>query len=476
MLELNSYVALFNQSGQLQPSYSRLSGLGIDLENLSNLSIENFIHQVLGKNSSGESPDSEILWKDFLAFKDYTKNQFNAMSELFPNECLILIDESLQPFRIKYAAVGEKDSIEYIWISLDRLQKSSAVDPEYERFQVIKKIPAEILVQCKNDIGKYLDDISEVMHAKQVDNLKAILHSLKGSFRVMELSSLANLTHDLESLIATEFTWENVRRSLDQIRRDWVLFESLITVFVVSDEQLQAHRKDEERKNLIQSFRNLKINLTDWWALVESKEFTDFEKSLNLFLLEPLLRIESTIKQDLRLIASKLGKGARVIFKIDPTIRFDRDQLNDVKALIMHLMTNSLTHGIQDPETRMEKGLNPEGTIKLTAARTQNFVTLIVEDDGQGFDRGKIIEKLLKRNLISTHQAGDQLSLDALMKLLIQEQISTAESLSQVSGRGVGLTSVKMIADKFNAELLCRTSIMGGACFQIVFPPTYLSK
>lgn len=123
-------------------------------------------------------------------------------------------------------------------------------------------------------------------------------------------------------------------------------------------------------------------------------------------------------------------------------IELDRTVLDEVVDPIVHLLRNSVDHGIELPKERERKGKSREGRIKLVARRETGHVTISVEDDGKGMDADKLREKAVNKGLMSADEAS-KLSDEDAFKLIFASGFSTAEKTTEVSGRGVGMGVVK---------------------------------
>src|SRR6185503_804612 len=104
---------------------------------------------------------------------------------------------------------------------------------------------------------------------------------------------------------------------------------------------------------------------------------------------------------------------------------------------LLHLIRNAADHGIERPDERVKAGKPPVGRILLSAARDRNSVTLRVVDDGRGIDRAAILAKMQRE--ATADASGDTLSDDVLLRVIARPGFSTAQAVSGVSGRGVGV-------------------------------------
>jgi len=123
-------------------------------------------------------------------------------------------------------------------------------------------------------------------------------------------------------------------------------------------------------------------------------------------------------------------------------IELDRTVLDEIVDPVVHLLRNSVDHGVELPEERERKGKSRKGRIKLVAQRETGHVTISVEDDGKGLDPDKLREKAVSKGLKSEQEASKLADEDAF-KLIFMSGFSTAEKTTAISGRGVGMEVVK---------------------------------
>jgi two-component system, chemotaxis family, sensor kinase CheA len=133
--------------------------------------------------------------------------------------------------------------------------------------------------------------------------------------------------------------------------------------------------------------------------------------------------------------------GKRIEFTIEgKDIELDRSMLDEIGDPIVHLLRNAIDHGIETPEVRSAAGKSPAGRLLLSAARDRSAVVVRVSDDGKGVDRERVLAKAKASGLVD--QSKTDLTDDELLKLIARPGFSTAERVSDLSGRGVGIDAV----------------------------------
>jgi len=160
--------------------------------------------------------------------------------------------------------------------------------------------------------------------------------------------------------------------------------------------------------------------------------------------------------------------------KIDLTMsgeqtELDKTVMEKIGDPLVHLVRNSLDHGIETPDVRLSKGKSETGTIELNAYHKGGNIVIEITDDGAGFNKDKIVRKALERNLISSNEP---LTDEKIYDLIFMPGFSTAETISDVSGRGVGMDVVKRNIRELGGNIDVTSEIDKGTTFTIRLPLT----
>lgn len=140
-------------------------------------------------------------------------------------------------------------------------------------------------------------------------------------------------------------------------------------------------------------------------------------------------------------LCKDLGKEVELIIKGEDT-EVDKNLIEEINDPLVHLIRNSVDHGVEKPGTRLAAGKNQKGTVTLSAEHMGNNIIITIEDDGKGIDPNIIREKAIEKGLI-TRERAKELSRQEVMQLIFLPGFSTAQNVSNVSGRGVGMDVVK---------------------------------
>ena len=155
----------------------------------------------------------------------------------------------------------------------------------------------------------------------------------------------------------------------------------------------------------------------------------------------PLLRILDTLPRTVREIARQLGKEAEVELR-GAELELDRAILDRLSDPLLHLVRNAVDHGLEDPTARRDAGKPATGRIVVDARREKDHIRVAVTDDGRGIDLDRVRARAVASGVLHADLADD-LPPDEIATLVFRPGLSTADEVSKVSGRGVGMDAVK---------------------------------
>ncbi len=165
----------------------------------------------------------------------------------------------------------------------------------------------------------------------------------------------------------------------------------------------------------------------------------------------PLEHVFSRFRRFVRDYADKSGKAIRLEISGAET-ELDKRVIDEMVKPLTHLIRNALDHGIEESAVRIAAGKSPEGTLRLTASQSGSSILITVEDDGQGLNVDRIIERAVSRNLVSPEKAAS-LSLPEVYEFIFTPGFSTKESADELSGRGFGMDIVRDSIRKLSGDL-----------------------
>jgi two-component system, chemotaxis family, sensor kinase CheA len=269
---------------------------------------------------------------------------------------------------------------------------------------------------------------------------------------------LTALRHEIENL-------ERARRlssSLGETFARHAKFETEATGYVVSRARTQSV-VEELQQQLERVTRNL-------GGVVQqvSAEFEQVRESANFLRLLPASAIFAPLERVARDAAQSLGKQVRFT-AIGGGIRLDAHVLGGLREALLHIVRNSVAHGIEASGDRRAAGKDPCGAIELRIERRENDVVFSCRDDGRGIDVEAIRRSAIERGLLSPSGAS-ALDLDGAIRLIVRGGLTTKNSVDEISGRGIGLGAAREAAERLKGRLDLRSESGAGTIIEIRVP------
>ncbi len=184
----------------------------------------------------------------------------------------------------------------------------------------------------------------------------------------------------------------------------------------------------------------------------------------------PIDQVFNRFPRMIRQLARDLKKEV-VVEIVGADTELDRTVIDEIGDPLVHLIRNAMDHGIELPEERINKGKREQGTIKLQAYHSGNYVIIEISDDGAGIHKEKVVQKALSNGIISEHESN-LLSDQQIYELIMASGFSTTDSISEVSGRGVGLDVVKNTIETLGGSISIDAKAGEGSTFSIQLPLT----
>ena len=184
-----------------------------------------------------------------------------------------------------------------------------------------------------------------------------------------------------------------------------------------------------------------------------------------------MIPIRQTFQRMSRLIRD-LAKNAGKIVNIEMVgeeTEIDRNMVDEIYNPLVHMVRNAVDHGLEAPEDRIKTGKSEKGLISLRAYHRGGNIVIEISDDGRGLNRQKILDKALKKGLITN---TDDVSEQDIYKMILLPGLSTAEKITDVSGRGVGMDVVKQAVEKLRGKMDIESTQGKGTTFITRFPLT----
>ncbi|MDH4468961.1 MAG: chemotaxis protein CheA [Bacteriovoracaceae bacterium] len=190
-----------------------------------------------------------------------------------------------------------------------------------------------------------------------------------------------------------------------------------------------------------------------------------YDRALGLRM-QPIQSLFQRLERNILDLSQNLNKTVKVILE-GSDVELDKTVLDKMVDPLTHIVRNAIDHGIEKNEERLQKGKDANGTIKISAKQDTSGVVITVSDDGKGLNRSKIISKAVEKKLISH---ANNMSDEQVLKLILLPGFSTADKITDVSGRGVGMDVVSKAIEELRGKIHIESVENSGSNFNISLP------
>jgi len=197
---------------------------------------------------------------------------------------------------------------------------------------------------------------------------------------------------------------------------------------------------------------------------------TDLQSAVMKLRMVPIKQVFDRFPRMVRDLSQEKGKKVNLEVRGEET-ELDRSIVNQIGDPLVHLLRNSVDHGIEPPGERVQNGKPEEGTIILEARHEGSYVLIRVSDDGRGIATEEMLQKAVQKGLLSSAEA-QRMSDEEALRLIFRNGFSTAEQVTDISGRGVGMDAVKTVIESMNGSVEIKTSPGEGTRFYVRLPLT----
>jgi two-component system, chemotaxis family, sensor kinase CheA len=202
----------------------------------------------------------------------------------------------------------------------------------------------------------------------------------------------------------------------------------------------------------------------------QSRVLNDLQRSVMKIRMVPVDQLFRRFPRMVRDVSRQCGKDVELSVSGQDT-DLDKGILDSIAEPLTHLVRNAISHGIESPEERRKQGKTAQGTVRLNAYHHGNQVIVEVTDDGRGIDAQKIRSKAIELGLTTTEEAA-RMSEPEILDFIFRPGFSTAEQVTEVSGRGVGMDVVQSVLHRLKASVSLETRLGQGTTFRLKLPLT----
>ncbi len=195
---------------------------------------------------------------------------------------------------------------------------------------------------------------------------------------------------------------------------------------------------------------------------------SDLQRNAMSMRMVPIRQTLQKMSRLVRDLSKKSGKQVDLVLSGEDT-ELDRKVVEDINDPLMHMVRNSMDHGLEDPAVRAERGKNPVGRLSLSAYHQGGNIVIAVTDDGQGLNVDRIMAKAVSQGLV---EPGATLPPSEIYQLIFKPGFSTADQVTEISGRGVGMDVVRRNIDALRGRIDIQSTPGEGTTFLIKLPLT----
>jgi two-component system chemotaxis sensor kinase CheA len=273
----------------------------------------------------------------------------------------------------------------------------------------------------------------------------------------------ANMSSAAPERAAADPSQKAARGGVSSIRVDITRIDRLVNMageLVIAQAMLAQQIADQHSDN---SGQPAVQNHADLAALTR-----ELQECVMAIRMQPVKSVFARMPRLVREISSKLGKSVRLVMSGENT-EVDKTVIEELADPLTHMIRNAVDHGVETPEIRLAAGKPEEGTIELSASHVGSNILIQIVDDGAGINRERLLRKAISKGVVP---AGATLGDDEIDDLLFAPGISTAEAITDFSGRGVGMDVVRRNITNLGGRIQVQSAPGKGTRFTLVIPLT----
>lgn len=333
----------------------------------------------------------------------------------------------------------------------------------------------DILLEFVDVIKKVLDDIRNGKDTTAIDQIvKKLKLANEGKVSGLTNSQPSNKEVKSENLVQKDdgdgANIKKATKAIEQtIRVDVSRLDSLMNLvgeLVLSRNRIAQISSELERKFEGDYLVEQLLETTSQIGLIT----TELQLAVMKTRMVPIGKVFNKFPRMIRDLARDLKKDIDLIITGEDT-ELDKSVVEEIGDPLVHMIRNAVDHGIESPEERVKKGKPRKGRVELSAYHEGNHIVIEISDDGRGMDPEKLKQKAIEKKVITPEEAKG-MSKEEAFGLIFKPGFSTAEKVTGVSGRGVGMDVVKTNIEKLNGIISIESELGKGSVFKLKLPLT----
>lgn len=402
-----------------------------------------------------------------------------VLGDLLPKE--IALNHRILELSYRWIAVSETNPSDKIMAILTDVTTEKELEAQLkadeERNQTLLKIASDRdgFLEFLRDLDRLFQELRGhlAMSPEKIDAnvLFRSFHTIKGGTASYALHKAANEAHRIESQLEDIRSGSKTltQKGIEQFQEATIHLKKILDDSLKEFSQLipeRGQQRDEKVYRVSSSkLKQIQDMLLEKIGATHLQQIKVCTEELRKQPIAPVFKKYATAAENL---AENLGKAVRVELSGED-IEVDHDKVAPLFSNLIHLVRNSVDHGLESPDMRQMLNKPEEGLLKIGASQEGDDLMLMIQDDGGGIDPETIKQVALGKGII-TEQWAESASSDALVELIFAPGFSTKEAVSEVSGRGVGMDAVKASIDELSGTLKVQTELDQGTTFTITVP------
>ncbi|MFT7186144.1 MAG: two-component system chemotaxis sensor kinase CheA [Pseudohongiellaceae bacterium] len=447
--------------GQIHPEYSSFLERVFETKNIAGRNVLDLLFSgaKLGSNQYNQNQvaiDSLLgadqmmfEFNDHLLAKEYECEVQGHKKILALDWNPIVVDEEISKLMVTVRDVTKLKALEHEAANQKR---------ELDIVGQLIKISSKKYDDFESSARRFIEENRSLIESNESINVDVLaklfrnMHTIKGNSRTYGFTYLADIVHDVENSYSelqhsTDKQWDQAQllKELDRVSKGLEEYSNVYRDVLGRGEDgshslsaTDGLLLDKKTIKIVQA--SIESIQNDFPGILKSEALSSIKRIFDNVSSNPLENVLEDILGAMSSIAKELGKpNPKVTINAD-NIRIKNEASELVTSIFSHILRNSLDHGIELPEERLERGKLEQGTIELFTMTNNDTLEVHVRDDGQGINLERLLEKGIESGKF---QASDQPSNNEIAQLIFSSGVSTKEQVSSISGRGVGMDAVK---------------------------------
>ncbi len=466
---------LLNNAGQgfLSFDNSMLIGTKYSIEaknifgtNIENLNITHLLYDTKEKQTFLESTLQNILIEE--------EKKQDILISLLQKEFII----NQKFIQVEYKVLDTNNFMMILTDITETKKLSKKIKQEQQLLKMVVETVTtlEEFAELKGEYDKFISNIQEYKSVDKLSSLRKIIHTYKGLFAQKEMLHIVHHLHNFETDIDESLKQKKLVNSIEdittQIMQDWIEEDiSLLKTILGKNFLNNKNTISIDKKRIITLQKTLERILQEQQFTLERTLYSDIKNVAN--------GIEALSYNDIKIVLKPYEKLveqlATKLKKYIHPLQLDCDDIYLSKRYkpflnsLVHIFRNSVDYGIEDFETRYENNKDEFGTICCSVKEKNGLIQIKISDDGAGINIQKIKQLAIEKNIYTKEQL-DSFDEQQILMILFEEGFSTSDTITDISGRGVGLASVLYELQQLKGTLKIKNSFGKGVKFIFNLP------